>query len=436
MSTNIKQGKEMHQWASDLFPICRSITGEGVRKTLRYLQDILPEINIYSVPTGTKAFDWTVPQEWNIKEAYVEDLDGNRIIDFKENNLHVVGYSTPIDQVMNFEQLDKYLYSLPEQPTAIPYITSYYKTRWGFCISDLQRQQLRLDTERLYRVKIDSTLEDGQLNYGELILKGETKEEILISTYICHPSMANNELSGPVVATSLARWIKGLPNRRYTYRILFLVETIGAITYLSQHLEAMKANTIAGFVLTCVGDDRCYSFVESRLGNTLADRVAKHVLSYHAPDYRFYSFTERGSDERQYCSPGVDLPVCSICRSKYNEYPEYHTSMDDLNLISPQGLAGAFEAYQKCILILEKNNFYRCTTLCEPQLGKRGLYPNVSTKDSFMLTRNIINLLAYSDGNHDLMTIADKLETEAIELFPILDELLANDLLVVDDKMT
>lgn len=432
MKNTADRGEQMYQWASDLFPICRSITGDGVRKTLNYLQNLLPDLTIKSVASGTQVFDWQVPQEWNIKEAFIEDLSGNRVIDFKNHNLHILGYSTAIDQIMSFEELDQHLYSLPEQADAIPFITSYYKKRWGFCLKDKQRQTLRLHPEQQYRVKIDSSLEDGQLNYGELIIKGETEQEILLSTYVCHPSMANNELSGPIVAASLAQWIQNeLSDRRYTYRILFLVETIGAITYLSQHLETMKRNTIAGFVLTCVGDNRCYSFVESRLGNTLADRIAKHVLAHHASNYKHFSFLERGSDERQYCSPGVDLPVCSICRSKYDEYPEYHTSLDDLSLISPEGLEGSFTAYQKCIEILEKNQFYHCTSICEPQLGKRGLYPNVSTKDSAMITRNIINLLAYSDGNHDLIMIADKLGVDASTLIPTLNQLLEHNILKV-----
>jgi aminopeptidase-like protein len=267
------------------------------------------------------------------------------------------------------------------------------------------------------------------LTYGELIIPGRSEKEILLSTYVCHPSMANNELSGPCVAAALARWIqKSLPNRRYTYRVLFLVETIGSIFYLSRHAEAMKRNTAAGFVLTCMGDDRTYSYISSRYGDTLADDVAKHVLSYHSPNYDTYRFLERGSDERQYCSPGIDLPVCSVIRSKYGKYPEYHTSLDDLSLISPEGLQGGFDAIRKCIELLEANAVYRCTLPCEPQLGKRGLYPTLSTKETVKQVRGMMNLIAYADGTNDLLAIAKRIGVYAGELISIARTLVENGL--------
>jgi aminopeptidase-like protein len=415
----LKTGRFLYEMVRDLFPICRSLTGDGVRETFEYIHQILPNLKIHEVPSGTQAFDWTVPDEWNIWDAYVADETGKRIIDFKENNLHVVGYSEPVDTTLPFFELDKHLYSLPDQPNAIPYVTSYYKRRWGFCVSENQRALLRQNPERQYHVQIDSTLEPGALTYGELILPGDSREEVLLSTYVCHPSMANNELSGPVIATELAQRLMRLKQRKYTYRILFIPETIGSIVYLSRHLEQMKTNTVAGFVLTCLGDDRAYSYLPSRGGNTLADRVAQQVLKYHAPKYKEYSFLDRGSDERQYCSPGVDLPVCSVMRSKYGEYPEYHTSLDNLDFVTSNGLQGGFEVMWKILQVLENNYVYQSATLCEPQLGKRGLYPTASTKGSASETRSMMNLIAYADGKEDLLGIAETIDENIFELIPI-----------------
>ncbi len=416
MTDTRRVGDEMYEWASDLFPICRSITGDGVRQTLAYFKKLLPDLTIHEVASGTQSFDWIVPDEWNIRGAWIADEAGNRVVDFANNNLHVVAYSVPVDEWLTLEELQPHLHSLPDQPDAIPYITSYYVKRWGFCLSHNQREQFQPGR---YHVVIDSTLASGSLTYGELILPGREEKEILLSTYICHPSMANNELSGPVVTTALARRLSSNTERRFTYRILFLPETIGAIVYISRHLEAMKRNTVAGIVATCIGDDRGYSLLMSREANTLADRAARLVMKHHAPDCVEYSYLDRGSDERQYCWPGVDLPVVSVMRSGYNGYTEYHTSLDDLTLISAAGLAGGYAAIQKVMDLLEHNHVYKVTTLCEPHLGKRGFYPTLGSRDVIHSVRSVSNVLAYADGTRDLVDIAAHIGISAEEVVEI-----------------
>lgn len=404
-------GQRMHGWASDLFPIHRSITGAGVRETLAYLANLLPGLVVHAVPSGTQAFDWTVPDEWTIRDAYIADDAGHKVIDYNKHNLHVVGYSEPVDTWFSLAELDEHLYSLPEQPDAIPYITSYYNRLWGFCLPHHQRKAL---PSGRYHVVIDSDLKPGVLNYAELILPGKEDSEILLSTYICHPSMANNELSGPVVTASLALWLQSLENRRFTYRIVFVPETIGAIVYLSKNSGHMKQKTIAGFEISCVGDDRAYSFLPSRKGGTLADRVAEQTLKQHGVDYARYSFLDRGADERQYCSALIDLPVVLVMRTKFGSYPEYHTSLDDLSVISPAGLEGAFNILQSCVLALEANYVYRATIPCEPQLGRRGIKPTLSTKN-VVVPRTLMNVLAYADGQTDLLAISEIIGVDMME---------------------
>ena len=423
-------GLEMHSWAKDLFPINRSLTGNGVRATLAYLSRIVPSMTVHEVPSGTQAFDWTVPDEWNIRGAYIEDQHGNRIVDFARNNLHVVGYSIPVDEWMPLAELQPHLHSLPDQPGAIPYVTSYYVRRWGFCLPHAQRESL---ADGNYHVVIDSTLAPGALTYGEVLIPGREESEIFLSTYICHPSMANNELSGPVVTTALARWISSLPERRFSYRIVFIPETIGAIVYISRHLDEMRKRIVAGYVVTCVGDDRTYSLLHSRDGNTVADRAAKMVLRRHAPELIEYSYLDRGSDERQYCSPGVDLPVASIMRTRYNSYAEYHTSLDDLNLVTASGLQGGFDALRKTIELIEANYVYQVTTPCEPQLGKRGLYPTLSTRGAGFAVRAMTNVLAYADGTRDLIALADHIDISADEAVETARKLAAAGLLKIVD---
>ena len=418
MSLPPESGKEMHKFLERLFPICRSLTGDGVRQTLAILKERIP-LKVYEVPTGTRVFDWTIPKEWNIRGGYIEDEKGTRIVDFKDNNLHVVGYSTPIDARVPLSELQKHLHSFEDVPDGIPYITSYYKETWGFCMAHNKRTQLK---EGMYHVVIDSELKAGSLTYGEYILPGETKEEILISTYICHPSMANNELSGPVVATFLAQTLVQA-SHRYSYRFVFIPEAIGAITYLSRNLKEMQKRTIAGFNLTCMGDERIYSYMPTPSGTTLADRAARCVLSFAHPEFKTWSFLERGSDERQYCSPLVDLPVVSIMRSKYATYPEYHTSLDNTSFVTPRGLQGSLDIVVKAIELLENNYVYRATIPCEPQLGKRGLYETDARTVNTPRTKAIANVLAYADGTRDVVDISTIIGVAPWDLYEILDRL-------------
>jgi len=405
-------GEDIYDWVKDLYPICRSLSGEGVRESIAYIKEKLPELSVHEVPSGEQVLDWTVPDEWNIRGAFIEHEDGERIVDFADNNLHVVGYSEPVECWMELEDLQGHLHSLPDQPEAVPYVTSYYKRTWGFCLSDRRRASLKPGK---YHVVIDSTLAPGVLNYADLVLEGREQKEILLTTCFCHPSLANNELSGPCVLTALARWIRDLPDRRFTYRFLWCPETIGSIIYISRHLEHLKAHTKAGYFATCIGDDRVYSHVESRYGDTLSDRVAKHVLHHHAQDFMSYNFLGRGGDERQFCSPGVDLPYSVVTRSKFAEYPEYHTSLDNLDLVTPTGLAGGFEALRKCVATLECDAFYTAIQPGEPQLGKRGLYPLTSTAASGLGVRSMMNFLAYCDGSQSVLDIAERIGLTAIE---------------------
>lgn len=417
---------ELYTWASDLFPINRSLTGDGVRQTLRYIQSIAPDLSIHEVPTGTVAFDWTVLNEWNIRTAYLEHESGQKFAEFSKCNLHVVGYSEPTDLTLSLDDLQPHLHSLPDIPDAIPYVTYYYKRDWGFALSHNQRIQMPAGD---YHVVIESTLTPGHLTYGEVVIPGSSQEEVILSTNICHPSLANNEISGPVVTTALVKWLKSLPERRCTYRVVFVPETIGAIVYINRHFDQLRKNVIAGFVLTCMGDERAWSFVPSRQGNTLADKVARHILNHKTEAFTEYSFLERGSDERQYCSPKVDLPVCSIMRSKYGTYPEYHTSDDNLALISPHGLHASFELYKECIFAIEKNHKPIAKHPCEPQLGKHGLYPLFSKLNSTNTVNAIADVLTYCDGEHDLIDIAELIGKPYSDVFDIVDLLYSKELI-------
>lgn len=431
MSNLESKGEQIYWLAGKLFPICRSITGSGVLATLSLLAEYIDnfetdyKLNTYQVPSGTKVFDWTIPKEWNIREAWIESETGERIIDFKDHNLHVMGYSTPIDKWVELEELKDHIYTEPDQPDVIPYVTSYYKENYGFCMSENLKNSLQPGRYHMY---IDSELSDGNLTYGEVIVPGKSKEEIFISTYICHPSMANNECSGPALSAELIRFVCSMKKRKYTYRFVFLPETIGAITYLSKHLDYMKKNVIAGFNLSCVGDERDYSMVETRYADTLADRVLKNVLNWHSK-YTLYSFLKRGSDERQYNAPGIDLPVVCFCRSKFSEYPEYHTSADNMELITPNGLRGSYEVMTQVFIALEYNQLYRAKILCEPQLGKRGLYSSISKKGvNGKDVDALLDFIAYADGKNDLIEISNIIGVAIKNLIPIINILKENDL--------
>ena len=398
----------------------RSITGEGVRETLLKIADHLPELIVQSVPSDTKVFDWTVPKEWRVREAYIITPDGKKICDFSKNNLHLLGYSVPFEGSLKLNELKKQLYTLPEQPNAIPYVTSYYKKRWGFCLSQNEFDSLE---EGNYKIKIDSELFNGKLNYGELIIRGKSQKEVFLSTYICHPSMANNELSGPTVLTFLAKWINNLKEKEYTYRIIFIPETIGSITYLSINHKEMKKNIFAGFNVSCIGDERAYSYLPSRNGKTISDEVAKHVLNWIDPNFKKYTWLDRGSDERQYCAPGIDLPIASILRTKWLEYPEYHTSLDNLeDVVTPKGLDGGYWALRKSLELIERNKKFKVTVLGEPQMSKRNLYPTLSRKN-INNKKHMMDLISMCDGNTSLLKIANTLNVPAWDLYEIVDKL-------------
>lgn len=419
-------GDEIYDLTCKLFPINRFLMGQGVRETLRQIKEIVPDMKIYEVATGTKVFDWIIPSEWKIREAYIENEMREKIIDFKNNNLHVVVYSNPIDEWMPLEKLKKYIHTDKKNIDAIPYVTSYYKDHIGMCMSQRQLSVLPSGNYHLY---IDSEKVEGSLTYGEIILKGDTDDELLFHSVVCHPSLANDELSGVTLAVFLAKEIKQMYYHKYTYRFVFVPETIGAITYFSKNLSYLKKHVKAGYILSCEGDNRVYSYLPTIKGNSLSDRIAVKVLSELHPDYITYSFLDRGSDERQYNYPGVDIPICLVCRSKAGEFPEYHTSNDNLNFVSPEGFQGSFEVFMSIIKLFEINKLYGTKVLCEPQLGKRGLYSDLSCRGSKVPYKQIVDFLAYADGNNDLITMSDILEVSWEQLNDIALILLKEDLI-------
>lgn len=417
----LAEGAFMHALMGRLWSLPRSLTGPGVRRTLEILGEHLPGLTRHEIPSGSRCLDWEIPPEWTLRAAHLTDPSGRRVVDVADHTLHVVGYSPPVEVELELEALQPHLHSLPDQPDAIPYVTSYYRPVWGFCLPHRLRQTL---APGRYRAVIDADLAPGALSYADLVIPGREPGEIFLSTYICHPAMANNELSGPVLATALARWLLSRSNR-YTIRLVWAPESLGAIAYLSRHAEHLRRQVRAAFNLTCVGDERAVSFLPSRRGDTLTDRVARHLLTHRAPGFREYSFLHhRGSDERQYCAPGADLPMVSIMRSKYGTFPEYHTSLDDLTLVTPAGLQGAFDLHREAILLLEANRVWRTTIIGEPHLARRGLSDALGGGTNLSdFRRKAQNLLAYADGSLDLVGLGEVLGLYALELLPLVEQL-------------
>ena len=418
----------IYKLGKKLFTINRSITGNGVRLTLLNIKKELKKLKIHEVRSGTRFYDWKIPPEWNVKKAYVKDKNGKIIIDIKNNNIQLVGYSTPSNFLVNKSKLLEHIHSIKNQPNAIPYITSYYKKYWGFCVTDNLRKKIKknyLNNDK-FLIKIDSNFKKkGSLTYGEFILPGKSKKEILISTNICHPQMANNELSGPLVALALAKHFSKYKNEK-TLRFVFIPETIGSIAYLNLNYNELKRNVIAGYTLSCIGDQRSYSFIPTKYGSTISDKAAKKAFEELNLKYKKFSFLKRGSDERQYNSPGIDLPIASILRTKYLEFPEYHTSLDNFNLMTKRGLLGGYKIVKKTIEIIMNEIIPVSKEICEPKLQKKNLYKSLSIRNNFESTnlpRIILNFLQYADGKNTIHDISKHIKmpiNKTLEIYKLL----------------
>jgi len=423
-------GREMYKLMAELYPICRSITGNGLRASLAILRKHLA-LDIHEVPTGTAVFDWTIPNEWNIRDAYVKNYRGERVIDFQKSNLHVVNYSIPVRAKMGLEELKKHLFTLPEAPEWVPYRTSYYNESWGFCLAynDLLGLQ-----EGEYEVCIDSSLEAGNLTYGECYLEGSSDKEVLVSSHICHPSLCNDNLSGIVMALFLAKSLSGL-SLQYSYRFLFIPGTIGSIAWLSSNQDRIS-KIKHGLVLVGVGDQGRFTYKKSRRGNAEVDRAAINVLKHSGKEYEMREFDPYGHDERQYCSPGINLPVGCFSRTPHAEFPEYHTSADDLNFVRPEYLSDSFDQCLSILYVLENNRRYlNLSPMCEPQLGKRGLYRMIGgPKDVGVEELPLLWMLNLSDGEHSLLDVSEQSGLDFERLKRAADALVQNSLLTVLDE--
>ncbi len=397
-------GREMHELVAKLYPLCRSITGDGVRRTLELLDEHL-DLEVHEVPSGTAVFDWTVPQEWNLRDAWVKDPNGRRVIDFRESNLHVMSYSVPIKRTMSLAELRPHLFTLPDQPDWIPYRTSYYAENWGFCLSHNQLARLE---DGDYEVCIDSTLAEGHLTYAEHRVAGRTDDEVLISCHVCHPSLANDNLAGIAVAIFLAKRLHQRPTR-YSYRFLFIPGTIGSITWLAQH-EAEVERVRHGLVLACLGDAGSLTYKRSRRGDAEIDRAVIYVLERSGRPHRIVEFSPYGYDERQYCSPGFNLPVGCLTRTPHGQFPEYHTSGDNVDFVLPESLEESLAACGEVLEVLEADGRYvNLNPRCEPQLGRRGLYGSIGGRsDAEERQMAMLWVLNLSDGSHSLLDVAER----------------------------
>ncbi len=418
-------GNKMYELMEELYPICRSITGEGFRQTLSIIKKRIP-LEVQSVASGTKAFDWTIPKEWNIKDAYVKNSKGDRVIDFQSSNLHIVNYSIPVDEVMPLKALQKHLHTLPEHPDWIPYRTSYYSEDWGFCLSHDDFINLKEDD---YHVVIDATLEPGYLNYGELFIPGQTDDEVLITTHACHPSLCNDNLSGTSLTTYLAKYLFELP-LRYSYRFLFIPGGIGSIVWLSRN-EDLVSQIKHGLVVTCVGDSGNFTYKKTRRSNAEIDRVVTHALQASGKEYQVVDFSPYGYDERNFGSPAFNLPVGSLTRSTHSQYPQYHSSADNFDLVSAQNLSDSLAMYLQVISIIENNRTYlNLFPKGEVQLGKRGLYGKMGglqNRPSSELP--LLWVLNLSDGEHSLLDICERAKLSFDEVQYAADILIKHDLL-------
>ncbi len=400
----------MQKLLENLFPICRSITGIGLLKSLLILRGKSKYIKIKSFKSGTKVFDWKIPPEWNVKTAYIKNKKGEKVIDFKRNNLHLISYSEPIKKKIKVSNFISRVHSLPNQKNYIPYLTSYYKKYWGFCINHNLKKKIFSNRNEKFLINIESKFnKKGKMHYGECLIKGKLKKEILITSYLCHPSMANNELSGPIIWKYLLEYFKKKKNK-YSLRFVITPETIGSISYISKNYKSLKKNVIGGFVLTCLGDKGNFSYLNSRNGNNLSDLVVKRYFNKKKIKYKNYSYLDRGSDERQYNHPKIDLSLGSIMRTKYGKFPQYHTSGDNLNFVNSKNLKKSFKVCKEIIEDFMKIHIPENKISCEPFLTRYNLYPTLSTKNVDKTSQNILNFLSYSDGKNDLISIAEKIQ--------------------------